>query len=357
MKTIESIPKELLHTFRKGTVIPAMPLALHSDKTFDKRHQKAILRYYIDAGAGGIAVGVHSTQFEIRDQNIGLFEPVLSFASDVIDNWSGQSGKNLLKIAGVSGPTEQAKEEARLAESLGYHACLVSLSALKNEDEQRMIEHCKAVAGIMPIIGFYLQPAVGGVVLPYHFWRSFAEIDNVLGIKVAPFNRYYTLDVVKATGESDKTITLYTGNDDNIVMDLLTPYHIHTSKGKKELRLVGGLLGHWGFWTRKAVELLEEIQKFIDSGKDIPQRYFTLASQITEANAAVFDPAHHFDGVIPGIHEILRKQGLLEGRYCLDPDKDLSPGQKEEIDRIYSAYPHLNDDAFVKEHLNMWLSE
>ncbi|HXK61605.1 MAG TPA: dihydrodipicolinate synthase family protein [Acidobacteriota bacterium] len=354
---INEISTEILRTIRKGTVIPAHPLALTADRKLDARHQRALTRYYIDAGAGGIAVGVHSTQFEIRDPQIGLFEPVLRLASQTIDDWCRRRGRPVLKIAGVCGKTEQALREAQFARDAGYHACLVSLGALSNESLPALVTHCRQVASVMPVIGFYLQPSVGGRILPYRFWREFAEIPNVLAIKIAPFNRYQTLDVVRAVCDAgrESEIALYTGNDDNILVDLLTEYHIQTLQGERKARIVGGLLGHWAVWTRKAVEQLESVHSLVSCGTPIPPSMLTLAAQITDANAAFFDPSHNFAGCIPGIHEVLRRQGLMEGTWCLNPAETLSPGQAEEIDRVYASYPQLNDDDFVRAHLQEWL--
>lgn len=356
METI-SIPTEVLRTFRDGAVIPAMPLALTAERTFDERHQRALLRYYIDAGVGGIAVGVHSTQFEIRLPEFALFEPVLRFASETIDEWCRRRGRGILKIAGVSGPTRQAVGEAELARAAGYHACLVSLAAFPSASEKELVDHCKAVADVTPILGFYLQPAVGGRHLSREFWRGFAGLDKVIGIKIAPFNRYQTLDVVRAVCEAgaEQRIALYTGNDDNLVIDLLTNYRIPTPRGVREARIAGGLLGHWGVWTLRAVELLRQVRELTNGGSPIPQKLLTRAAEITDANAAVFDAAHSFAGVIPGIHEVLRRQGLFTGTWCLDPNLTLSEGQSEEIDRVCAAYPHLTDDDFVRENLARWL--
>ena len=352
------IDPDIMAAFRRGVVIPAMPLALNEKRAFQPKYQRAIARYYIDAGAGGIAVGVHSTQFEIRDPDVALFEPVLKQTSEFIDQWCARQGKKILKVAGVCGKTEQALYEAGFAEASGYDAVLLSLSAFKNDTEEAMLEHCNAVAGVMPVIGFYLQPSVGGRILGYDFWRKFMEIENVIGVKMAPFNRYQTFDVIRALAESGREdITLYTGNDDNIVNDLLTEYRIKTSMGEKLLRINGGLLGHWCVWTQKAVELLDEIHALLASGKDIPAEMLTRNIEVTDCNAAFFDPAHGFAGCIPGIHEVLRRQGLLPGTWCLNPDEVLSPGQSREIDRVTEAYPHLCDNAFVAENLNKWLEE
>jgi len=356
---VDDISQTILRNVRRGMVIPAMPLALNADREFDPKRQRALVRYYIDAGAGGIAVAVHSTQFEIREPGIDLFEPVVELVSQAADDHCTRRGRQILKVAGVCGTTRQAVAEAKLARGYGYHACMVSLGALTQADTPELIEHCREVAGVMPIVGFYLQPAGGGRILPYGFWLAFAEIDNVLAIKIAPFNRYQTLDVVRAVcdaGRCDK-IALYTGNDDNIVIDLLTPFRIRTSEGTTTVRIAGGLLGHWAVWTRRAVELLEEIRMIRESDAAIPPQMLTRAAEVTDANAAFFDPANGFAGCISGIHEVLRRQGLLEGTWCLDPGARLSPGQREEIDRVHAQYPHLNDDAFVREHLDEWLAD
>jgi dihydrodipicolinate synthase/N-acetylneuraminate lyase len=327
---------------KQGHVIPAHPLALNAARKLDERRQRALTRYYLDAGAGGIAVGVHTTQFAIREPKFGLLRPVLELAAE-------EMRQHLVaKIAGVCGLTPQAMQEAELAVSLGYDAALLSLGALRDATVPRLIEHARTVAKVIPIIGFYLQPSVGGRLLSYGFWRQFAEIDNVVAIKIAPFNRYQTLDVVRAVVESGRAaeIALYTGNDDNIIIDLLTEFNL----GGASTRFVGGLLGHWAVWTKTAVAHLSSTR----AGAATPS-LLTLAQQVTDANAALFDPANQFRGCIAGLHEILRRQGLLEGIWCLDPEERLSPGQSEEIDRVCQAYPHLTDDYFVQEHLEEWL--
>jgi dihydrodipicolinate synthase/N-acetylneuraminate lyase len=309
---------------REGVVIPAHPLALTAERKLDEHRQRALTQYYLAAGAGGVAVGVHTTQFEIRQA--GLFEPVLELAMEEL------RGKDVVKVAGIAGPTAQAVREAQFAAGRGYDAGLLSLGALKEAPVDELLTHVRLIAEIIPIFGFYLQPAVGGRILPYEFWRRFAEIENVVAIKMAPFNRYQTIDVVRAVADSGREIALYTGNDDNIVVDLLTPFRF----GQRTLRVVGGLLGHWAVWTRCAVELLDRIHR-----QPHDPDLLTLAVEITDANAAVFDVANQFRGCIPGIHEVLRRQGLLEGHWCLNPKEELSPGQMEEIDRVYRAYPHL----------------
>lgn len=339
----------------EGQVIPAHPLALSADRKLDERRQRALTRYYVAAGAGGLAVGVHSTQFEIRDPKHALLGPVLELASQTIDESLAKSPRPFIKVAGLCGTTREALREAEWARTLGYHAGLLSLAALRDAAPAQLLEHCRAVAAEFPLIGFYLQPSVGGRVLPYEFWLGFAEIENVVAIKIAPFNRYQTLDVVRAVAEVGREdIALYTGNDDNLVMDLLTPFEFEIDGRLLRRQIVGGLLGHWAVWTKKAVELFEEI-KAARRETQIPSSWLTRAIQVTDSNAAFFDPSHDFAGVIPGIHEVLRRQGLLEGTWCLNPHEVLSPGQSAEIDRVHRAYPHLNDDDFVSAHLDSWL--
>jgi hypothetical protein len=335
---------KLREKLRSGLVIPAHPLALNSERKIDERRQRALTRYYLTAGAGGIAVGVHTTQFAIRDPKFGLLESVLALAAEECRN------SQAVKIAGVCGQLKQASAETELAARLGYDAVLLSLADLKDETLPRLLEHARAIAAILPVVGFYLQPAVGGRLLPYEFWRQFVEIQNVVAVKIAPFNRYQTLDVVRALAQSGRgqDIALYTGNDDNIMNDLLTKFDF----GTQPLRIAGGLLGHWAVWTKTAVSHLAFAKRHSDP---VPGELLTLAQQITDANAAIFDAAHNFHGCIPGIHEILRRQGLLEGRWCLDPNEELSPGQSNELDRVCRSYPHLQDDAFVQEHLDEWL--
>lgn len=336
----------------EGLAIPALPLALDEQRQWTKKYQRAVLRYYLDAGVGGIAVGVHSTQFEIREPQHALFAPLLDFASREMDAWLGEAGRPVLKIAGLCGQTEQAVAEAQLAVDHGYHAGLLSLAALKHASIDDLVAHCVAVAEKMPIIGFYLQPAVGGRMLPYSFWRRFAEIPNVVAIKMAPFNRYQTFDVVRAIMDAGREdIALYTGNDDNIIADLLTPWEIN---GKRRF-IVGGLLGQFGVWTKRAVELLEEMKAARTKG-EIPIDWLTRNAAYTDANAAVFDAANGFHGVLCGIHEVLRRQGLLASINCLNPNETLSPGQAEELDRVCAAYPWLLDDDFVAAKRERWLS-
>jgi hypothetical protein len=342
-------PKDVLKQLRDGCVIPASPLALTENRDFNPIRQRALMRYYVDAGAGGIAVGVHTTQFEIRD--IGLYEPVLKCAADAIEGWAD---KSILRVAGLVGKTKQACAEADTARGLGYHAGLLSLAAFKGVAEDEIITHCQAVADQIPLIGFYLQPSVGGVVLSVDFWRRFAEIDNVVAIKMAPFNRYHTLDVLRgvALAKAEDRISLYTGNDDNIVMDLITPYDIQRGNETVRLRFAGGLLGHWSVWVKGAVEVLRRCKE-----EPVSDAHLVLNGQVTDCNAAFFDVANDFSGCIAGVHEVLRRQGLLEGIWCLNPDEQLSSGQLAEIDRVYREYPALNDDAFVAANLEKWLAD
>ena len=328
---------------RSGLAIPAHPLALNASRQLDERRQRALSRYYIAAGVGGLAVGVHTTQFAIRDPKVGLFKPVLTLAAEEMN----RSTTPLVRIAGVCGETKQAVAEASLIRELGYHAALLSLGAIRNATEDELIAHCQAVAEIVPVVGFYLQTSVGGRVLSYAFWRRFAEIENVVAIKIAPFNRYQTLDVVRAVIDAGRDdIALYTGNDDNIVADFLTPFRIDVH----ERRIVGGLLGHWSVWTKRAVELLDRC-RHADATPDL----LRLGVEVTDSNAAFFDAANSFHGCIAGLNEVLRRQGLLEGIWCLDENETLSPGQMAEIDRVYRAYPHLNDDGFVERNRDHWL--
>ena len=325
----------------EGLVIPACPLALNTRRELNEARQRGLFRYYLESGAGGLAVGVHTTQFAIRDT--GLFKPVLQLAAIEARNAA-------TLIGGICGHTKQACAEATLLRELGYDAGLLSLGALRNASDTELLEHCRIVAGILPVIGFYLQPAAGGRILPYSFWRALAEIPNVVAIKIAPFNRYQTLDVVRAIAESGRDdIALYTGNDDNIIVDLLTPFHFSVNGKPVERRIVGGLLGQWAVWTRRAVEMHARCREFARSNAVIPAGMLRLNAELTDANAAIFDAANNFAGCIPGIHEVLRRQGLLDGTWCLNPHEQLSPGQAEEIDRVCRAYPHLTDGAALPE--------
>ena len=342
---------ELRGKLLEGLVIPACPLPLFEDRNWSQQHQRAITRYYHASGAGGIAVGVHSTQFAIRDPQIGLFKPVLELVANELDSL----GSNMVRIAGICGPTEQAIRETEIATGFGYEAGLLSLAALNEHDESSLIDHCREVAEHIPLVGFYLQPAVGGRVLPISFWRRFVEIENVVAIKIAPFNRYQTWDVVRAVIESGRDeIALYTGNDDNIIVDLLTPFR-GTVNGETKTRFIdGGLLGQWGVWTKCAVELLKRIKHARDDDS-IKRRWLSENVELTDVNAALFDAANGFAGCIPGIMEVLRRVGLAPSNACLDADEKLSLGQAEDLDRVIQSYPKFVDDEFVRENLAKWL--
>ncbi|MCE9589907.1 MAG: dihydrodipicolinate synthase family protein [Planctomycetes bacterium] len=381
-------PASVLAPLRRGVCIPALPLALNAQRKFDERRERALARYYLAAGSGGLAVAVHSTQFEIRLPQHGLLRPVLSLAIEELKRHEQKSGKTLVKVGGVVGQTKQAVAEAQQLIELGYDVGLLSLGAMAKASDDELIAHCREVSKHVPIVGFYLQPSVGGRILPASFWRRFAEIENVVAIKMAPFNRYQTIDVVRAVAEAGRAlalhskhaggagglktvesggvaggIALYTGNDDNIVCDLVGDWVFDVNGKRITQRIVGGLLGHWACWTKCAVELLEKCHwantstaaanAGINGG--IPYDMMLLNRQVTDMNAAIFDPAHHFHGCIPGIHEVLRRQGLLEGTWCLNPDEQLSPGQADEITRVCRAYPHLVDDDFIAKHRDEWL--
>lgn len=347
------LPQDVLGILRRGAVIPAHPLALDANRRLDERRQRALTRYYVDAGAGGLAVGVHTTQFAIRDH--GLYEPVLKAAITDAAAWTDRP---LAMIAGVAGRTSQAVSEARIARALGYHAVLVSMGALRGASGDELIAHCRAVAEEMPIIGFYMQTAVGGIALDAAFWQRFAAIDNAVAIKVAPFNRYRTLDVLRgvAAARAEDRITLYTGNDDHIVADLTLPFDVPRGGETVRMRFRGGLLGHWSVWTRRAVELLDRIHAATETDGPVPRDLLALDARVTDCNAAFFDVANDFHGCIAGCHEVLRRQGLLEGTWCLDPAEGLSPGQAGEIDRVYAAHFDLADDEFIAANLERWFS-
>ena len=350
MKELSEIKKKLLH---EGVVIPAHPLALDEQRHLDEFHQRLLTRYYIGAGAGGIAVGVHTTQFAIRDPKINLYSRVLEIAAEEVK----KSGKEetIIKVAGVSGVTEKAVNEAKIAHDLGYDLALVSVNGLGHWSESDLLLRAEKIGEVMPLFGFYLQPAVGGRVLSFDFWKAFSDIPGVYAIKMAPFNRYQTIEVVRAVCHSrrDKEIALYTGNDDNIVADLVTTYKVSVNGQEKRKQIVGGLLGHWAVWTRKAVELLEKAKQWRDAA-ELPAAVLTENIAVTDTNAAFFDAKNNFLGCIAGLHEVLVRQGLMKGLWCLDPEESLSPGQREEIDRIYREYPHLHDDAFIRENLESW---
>lgn len=351
-----TLSAEMLAALHDGIVIPAHPLALDENRKLDERYQRALSRYYLASGAGGIAVGVHSTQFEIRDKEHDLFETVLRMAAE--ERAKAKLDHPFIMVAGICGPTEQALNEVNIALKHGYDAALLSMGGLMDWTEEAILERTKQVAAQIPVIGFYLQPSVGGRIFTYDFWHKFANIENVVAIKMAPFNRYQTIDVVRAVCNSNRRdqIALYTGNDDNIVADLFTTYRFQVDGAAVEKRIVGGLLGHWAVWTNKAVEMLKQIKKARQLGS-IETKWLTTNIEVTDCNAAFFDPAHAFSGCIPGIHEVLRRQGLLKGTWCLNPHEQLSPGQSDEIDRVYRDYPHLNDDSFVAAHLQQWLED
>ncbi|MGB5944758.1 dihydrodipicolinate synthase family protein [Paenisporosarcina sp.] len=339
----------------EGTVIPAHPLALTENRQLDEKGQRALTRYYIAAGVGGVAVGVHTTQFEIRDPQFNLYEKVLSLAMEEMKN--AQVPESFIKIGGISGPLEQAIKEARFLQEIGYDLGLLSMGGLQDSTEEELITRTKKIAEIIPVIGFYLQPAVGGRILSFGFWKQIAEIPNVHAIKVAPFNRYQTFDVIRAVCHSSRNedIAIYTGNDDNIINDLLTTYRIDVDGKKVEKRIIGGLLGHWSVWTKTTVDIFQTVKETLTHG-EIPSELLTLGQEITDANAAFFDPNNQFKGSIAGINEVLARQGILQGNWCLLDKEKLSPNQSEEIDRVYAAYPHLNDDEFVKENLEKWFN-
>jgi dihydrodipicolinate synthase/N-acetylneuraminate lyase len=349
---VNTVPAEAAALLRRGTVIPAHPLALDAARRLDERRQRALTRYYLDAGAGGLAVGVHATQFAIREA--GLYEPVLRIAAEEAGRWARRP---VLMIAGLSGKTQSAAREAKTALALGYHAGMLSLAPMKGASVDELVEHCAAVAREIPLVGFYLQTAVGGVPLPFEFWRRFAAIENVVAIKTAPFDRYRTLDVIRGVvaARAEERIALYTGNDDHIVLDLAVPFVVARGSERVTVRIRGGLLGHWSVWTKTAVDLLGRIHEEVGKGA-ISEPTLALDSRVTDCNSAFFDVANGFAGCIPGCHEVLRRQGLLEGTWCLDPNERLSPGQAEEIDRVYREHADLADDAFVRANLGRWLS-
>ena len=356
-------PSPLRTHLLAGQVVPAHPLALTAARTLDERRQRALTRYYIDAGAGGVAVGVHTTQFAIRQH--GMLRDVLALGVESAREWLTRAPRPFTLVAGVVGGRAQALGEAELARTLGYDAVLLSLAGHDAALHEELLAHCRAVAEVMPVIGFYLQPAVGGRRLDHRFWRAFAEIPEVVAIKIAPFNRYQTIDVVRALAESGRDdIALYTGNDDNIVADLLTPFGFASGDARVTRHIVGGLLGQWAVWTRRAVQLLDELRAVRTEATGSPtassgaREYRSMLARgvaLTDANAAVFDVANNFAGCIAGIHEVLRRQGLLAGTWCLDPREGLSPGQSAELDRVMTAYPELLDDDFVAAGRDRWL--
>ena len=343
---------EILH---QGTIIPATPLALDDNRQFDEEGQRLLMQYYLHCGVGGIATAVHSTQFAIRDPKIGLYEPVLRVVAEEIDAYEKETGKVIVKVAGVCGEAEQACREAELTKQYGYDAVLLSPGGLAHLTEEDLLERTKAVAKVMPVIGFYLQTAVGGRAFTPEYWEKLCEIDNVVAIKCAPFNRYQTLDAVRAAAVSARReeITLYTGNDDNIVSDLLADYRFCVDGKVYEKSFEGGMLGHWYVWTKCAVELFEMVRQAKKDGV-IPPELLTMAAAVTDANSAVFDARNRFAGCIAGLHEVLRRQGLMKSICCLDPEETLSPGQAEDISRICREYPALCDDEFIAAHLQEW---
>ncbi|MHB8897201.1 MAG: dihydrodipicolinate synthase family protein [Thermoguttaceae bacterium] len=352
-----NLASSVRETLDRGVVIPASPLALNDQRRFDERRQRAVWRYYSEAGAGGIAVGVHTTQFAIRDPKIGLYRPLLLLAQAVCDELDAGRSEPLVRVAGICGRTDEAVAEATFAAEHGFHTGLLNLSAMRDADDGRLAEHCRIVGEVLPVFGFYLQASVGGRPLPYSFWRRFAEVESVVAVKIAAFNRYQTIDVIRALAEAGRDdIALYTGNDDNIVVDLLTPFRFESGGKQVARRFVGGLLGHWAVWTRSAVGLLAACQKAVAGGDAVPEELLAANVAVTDMNAALFDVAHQFAGCIPGVHEILRRQGLMQGTWCLDPHEILSPGQGEELDRVCRSYPHLTDDGFVAENLDRWLA-
>ncbi len=350
-------PDEIVDALRAGMVIPAHPLALNRDQSLDESHQRALSRYYLDAGAGGLAVGVHTTEFAIHDPEVGLYRPVLELAMETVRAWKSPTAASEppLMVAGVIGETAQAVREAETSRELGYQVGLLSLGALKGTQDELLVEHARQVARVLPIMGFYLQPAVGGRILSESFWRQLAEIPNLVAIKMAPFNRYYTLAVIRAVAEAGRAgeVALYTGNDDSILVDLLTRYRIATEKGMVHLEVVGGLLGHWAYWTKRAVEQLEQVRAAKGS---VPSKLLTLAAQVTESNEAVFDPENAFRGCIAGILYVLASSGLVAGVHPLGREERLSPGQAQKIDAVMARYPHLTDHDFVRENLDRWLA-
>jgi len=369
------LDSHIINQLHSGCVIPAHPLALQDDNRIDERHQRALTRYYLASGAGGLAVGVHTTQFAIHEPKVGLYRPVLELAIETTRQFAAPAGDEPIMIAGILGDTKQAMQEARLAQQLGYHLGLLSLTALKGKSIDELIDHSRQVAEVIPIMGFYLQQSISKMTLPAEFWQKFVAIPNVLAIKIAPFNRYQTLDVLEAVACSDRAgeISLYTGNDDNIIIDLLTRHEFNIDGRVVSLQIVGGLLGQWACWTKKAVEHLARIkairQPFVSAqgeeeslhaerrrGMEVPPEMLTLAGQLTLANKAIFDAENNFQGCIPGISYVLKRQGLLKEINTLNPDERLSPGQAKRIERIIHDYPHLTDDDFIKENLHEWLS-
>ena len=351
---MSALPDAVISRLRAGAVIPAHPLALDSRRRLDERRQRALTRYYLAAGAGGVAVGVHTTQFAIHEPKAGLYRPVLELAAEATRERAEDESGTAIRIAGILGPTSQGVREAGLAVDLGYHVGLLGFTGLCAASRAELLSHARAVAAVIPIMGFYLQPAVGGIPLPYEFWRDMSEIEGLVAIKVAPFDRYCTLEVLRAVCDSGRAdeIALYTGNDDNIIGDLLTRY----ASGGASAAFVGGLLGHWAVWTKTACDYWRQCRESMAADpRSVPEALLRLNAEVTDANSALFDTRNRFSGCIAGIHEVLRRQGLLAGNWCLNEAERLSPGQSAEIDRVCAAYPHLVDDDFVAEHLDSWL--
>ena len=345
-----------LSALHKGTVIPAIPLALDESRKFDEARQRTLIRYYLDSGVGGVAIAVHTTQFEIRKPEHDLYETVCSVVVDEVNSYEEKTGKTIIKVGGVCGKIPQAVKETEILKKLGFDIVLLSPGGLADLTEDEMVERTLVVSEIMPVFGFYLQPAVGGRLLSLEYWKRIADIPNLMAIKCAPFNRYQTFDLIRGVAMSERReqIALYTGNDDTIIIDLLSNYVINVNGKTVNKRFVGGLLGHWAVWTKKVVEMFDRITAH-PVGEPVPYDLIELANKVTDANAAFFDAANGYAGCIAGLHEVLKRQGIFKGIWCLNPEETLSPGQSDEIDRVYAAYPELNDDEFVKENLSKWL--
>ncbi|MCR4622606.1 MAG: dihydrodipicolinate synthase family protein [Clostridiales bacterium] len=337
----------------KGAFIPAMPLVLDSDRRFDEAKQRRLIRYYLESGVDGLAVGVHTTQFAIRDPKVGLFERVLQVSIDEMRSYSAETLRPVLAVAGVCGEEPQALYEARTAKRFGYDIALLSPGGLDHLSEAEMISRTRAVADVMDVMGFYLQVAVGGRAFSYDYWRQVCSVEGVKAIKCAAFDRYRTVDVARAIAYADHEIALYTGNDDNIVVDLLTRYRFGSGKDERTVITRGGLLGHWCAWTHTAVEIFKRV-KAMSGQETLPGELLELAAKVTDVNGAFFDAHNGFKGCIAGMHEVLRRQGLMDGVWCLDPAEGLGEGQAEEITRVYGMYPELSDDAFVKQFLESY---
>ncbi len=347
----------LRDALNRGMVIPACPLALDAQRRWDERRQRALVRYYLDAGAGGIAVAVHTTQFAIREARHGLFQPIVRLVAEEMARFDAASSRLSLRVGGICGDTTQAVAEAVTLRETGYHAGLLNLGAARATSDDGLVAHCRRVAEVIPLFGFYLSPSVGGRLLPFSFWRKLGEVENLVAVKIAAFNRYQTLDVVRAMVEEGRDdVALYTGNDDNIVLDLLTPMTFLCSDRQVERRIVGGLLGQWAVGTHAAVAMLKDCHRLVAAGGTLPLEILNTHVELTDVNAAMFDAANGFKGVVPGVHEVLRRHGLFEGTWCLDPNETLSPGQLAELDRVWHAYPHLFDVNYVRENIDRWMA-